>query len=203
MAQSHWGDPAASPISIHGIVEFGEWTSTSSTGTADAYNTDNVYVTVPWGDINPAGARITAATSKIEQRTAMSAALKDSFLDQATAQLVIGGMSDGHLTNLRRMMGLPESVGAVTLHSGNLEASPTPSKETLRVQGRYLGSQEYQLYIRSIGPLGDRYYYFPSAKVVDIGEQVYNRAGYLEPGATFDLYEDAQYDNYWIEDAAA
>jgi hypothetical protein len=190
----HWGDPTALPISIFGIQEFGEWSSTSSTGSPNLYNADNVYTRIPWGDINPDGAQITAATSRVEQRTAMSPALKNSFLDQASAQLVIGGMSDGHLTNLRRMLGLPAST-----HTGDLTAG-SPTAEELRVKGRLIGTQQHRLYIKTLGPLGTRYYYFPIAQVADIGPQVYNRAGHFEPGGTFDLLEDSQQDNYWARD---
>lgn len=186
------------PISISGIEEFGEWSSTSVSGNANEFNDDNVYTHIPWGDINPDGAQITASVSRVEQRTAMSPALKDSFLDQAGAQLVIGGMSDGHLTNLMRMLGLPTS--ALT---GDLSADPTPTKEVLRVKGRLIGTEKRRLYIKTKGPLAPRYYYFPVAQVADIGPQVYNRAGHFEPGATFDLLEDAQQDNYWVEDLAA
>ena len=185
------------PISISGIVEFGEWASTSAGGDPNTYNADNVYTHTPWGDINPDGAQITGQVSRVEQRTAMSPALKDSFLDQAGAQLVIGGMSDGHLTNLMRMLGLPAS--ALT---GDLSAG-TPTKETLIVKGRELGSVKRRLYIKANGPLAPRYYYFPVAQIADIGPQVYNRAGHFEPGATFDLLEDAAQINYWVEDLTA
>ena len=190
----HWGDPTAVQTPIVGISEFGEWTSTSSTGSPNEYNADNVYARVPWGDINPSGAQITATVSRIEQRSAMSPALRDSFLNQATMQLVIGGLSDSHLTNIRRALGLPDAS-----HTGDLTDSP-PTSETLLISGRDIGTVTRQLYLKAFGPLGARYFYAPRAQVADIGALLFNREGYQEPGVTFDLLENDDTHVGWYVD---
>ena len=190
----HWGDPTALPISIVGIQELGEWTSTSSTGSPNEHNTDNVYTRIPWGDINPDGARVTASVSRLEQRTAMSPALKDSRLNQTTMQLAIGGLSDGHLTNIRRALGLPDAS-----HTGDLTDSPATAEELL-ISGRLIGTVTRLLYVKAFGPLGARYFYIPRAQVADIGEVVWSREGYLEPGVTFDMLENDQQLVGWYRD---
>lgn len=187
-----------SQVSIHGIMEFGSYTATSVTAGGDTleHNADNVYTLNSWGFTSEEGARITPNVSRIEQRSGQSAVIVDSFISEAGARLGVRMLS-GTLTQLKRMMGLPDSA-----LSGDLSAG-TPTKETLIVRGSELGSEEQSLYMKTMGPLGPRTYYIPRAKVASFPEQSHSRTEYFEPNAEFDIYENDAGEVYWIEDAAA
>lgn len=191
--------PITSQVSIHGIAEFGDWTATSTTagGATGTHNADNVYTENSWGYTSEEGGRIVPTVNRIEQRSGQSAALIDSFIESIGGQLQIRMLS-GHLTNLKRMLGLPDAS-----LTGDL-ADVTPTKETLLVDGSLLGSVEQKLYMKTMGPLGPRTYYFPRAKVASFPEMAHSRTEYFEPNAAFDLYEeDVNALLFWVEDAAA
>ena len=191
--------PITSYTPIHGIAAFGSWAATSVTagGATSQYNDDNIYTKTSWGYTSEEGARIVPTVNRVEQRSGQSAAVLDSFIESVGGQLQIRMLS-GHLENLRRMMGMPSSQ-----LTGDLSAG-TPTKEVLRVSGSALGTEEQQLYVETMGPLGPRTYYFPRAKVSSFPEQTHSRTEYFEPNATFDLYEETEGgDIYWIEDATA
>lgn len=189
--------PIESQVSIHGISEFGEWTanSTAAGGVTSTYNSDNVYTESSWGYTSEEGARVVPSVTRVEQRSGQSASLIDSFIESVGAQLEVNLLS-GHLTNLKRMLGLPD-----TALTGDLTS---PTDEILVVDGSALGTVEQQLYMKTMGPIGPRTYYFPRAKVASFPELQHTRTDYFEPNATFDLYEeDVGNLLMWIEDAAA
>lgn len=191
--------PITSYTPIHGISAFGTWAATSVTagGTTGTYNDDNVYTLTSWGYTSEEGARIVPTVNRIEQRSGQSAAVLDSFIESVGGQLQVRMLS-GHLENLRRMMGLPSA--ALT---GDLSAG-TPTKEVLQVTGATLGTEEQQLYLQTMGPLGPRTYFFPRAKVNSFPEMAHSRTEYFEPNAAFDLYEEEENSLlFWVEDATA
>lgn len=184
-------------VSIHGISEIGEWTATSATGGGGAtkeYNADNVYTETSWGFTSEDGARITPQVSTVVQRSGQSAVIVDSFISEAGAQLQVALLS-GVLTNLKRLMGLPDA--ALT---GDLAAG-TPTDEILIVRGGELGTVERGIYIRTPGPLGPRTYYIPRCKVASFPELAHSRTEHFEPNAVFDVYENDAGEVFWIVDA--
>jgi hypothetical protein len=187
-----------SQVSIHGIMEFGEWSATSVIAGGDTieHNTDNIYTLVPYGFTSEEGARITPSVSTVQQRSGQSAIIVDSFISEAGAQLGVRLLS-GTLTVLRRLLGLPTS--ALT---GDLAAG-TPTAETLIVRGGELGTEEKSLYMKTMGPLGPRTYYLPRCKVASFPELAHSRTEYFEPNATFDVYENDAGEVFWVVDAAA
>lgn len=190
--------PISTQVSIHGILEIGEWTALDDTAgdPTKEYNATNVYTRTSWGFTSEEGARIVPSVSTITQRSGQSAIIVDSFISEAGAQLQVALLS-GTLLNLRRLMGLPSSA-----HTGDLSAGE-PTDETLIVKGGELGSEERSLYIKTMGPLGPRTYYIPRAKVASFPEQAHSRTEYFEPNATFDVYENDAGEVYWVVDSAA
>ena len=73
----------------------------------------------------------------------------------------------------------------------------------LQIVGSDLGTEELQLYIKSMGPLAPRFHYFPRAKVSSFPELSFSRTAYFLPSATFDLYENAAGLLAWYHDPAA
>lgn len=182
---------------IHGIAAFGSWTATSDGEPTNTYNEDNVYTKTSWGYTSQEGGRIVPNVNRIEQRSGQSPAVLHSFIESIGGQLQVRMLS-GHLTNLRRMMGLPAS--ALT---GDHTAEPA-TKEVLIVQGSQLGTEEQQLYMETMAFLGPRTYFFPRAKVGSFPEMAHARTEYFEPNAAFDLYEDEATGRlFWVEDATA
>lgn len=182
---------------IHGVSAFGTFTATSGGDDTKTYNADNIYTKTSWGYTSEEGARIVPTVNRIEQRSGQSAAVLDSFIESVGGQLQIRMLS-GHLTNLRRMMGLPSSSLTGDLSAGS------PTKEVLLVSGAELGTEEQQLYLETMGPRGARTYFFPRAKVTSFPEQAHSRTEYFEPNGSFDLYEEETGGLlYWIEDATA
>lgn len=191
--------PITSYTPIHGITGFGTWTALDAPAgdPTSTYNEANVYTKTPWGYTSEEGARIVPTVARTEQRSGQSPAVLDSFVTQVGGQLQVRLLS-GHLENLRRMMGLPTSQ-----LTGDL-SDATPSKEVLKVKGSLLGTEEQQLYVETMGPMGPRTYFFPRAKVASFPEQAHSRTEYFEPNANFDLYEEEEGGLlYWVEDAAA
>lgn len=188
--------PLDKQVSIHGITDIGEWTATNNGEDTNQYHADNVYTETSWGLTSEEGARITESVSTVKQRSGQSAGVVDSFISEYDAQLQIM-LLDGQLNTLRRLMGLP--TAALTGDLGG--TSPTP--EVLVVRGSEIGSEERQIYVRCMGPLGPRTYYFPRAKLATPPEKVHGKTAHFEPSATFDLAEnDADpRELYWIIDA--
>lgn len=190
--------PIDAQVSIHGITDIGEWTAVSATeGGANTihFNDDNVYTETSWGLTSEEGGRITPSVTTVTQRSGQSAAVIDSFISEANAQLQMR-LIDGQLQTLRRLMGLPDS--ALT---GDLGAA-TPTDEVLLVKGSQLGTEEKSIYLKTMGPLGPRTYYLPRCKLASFPELSHTRTDYFEPNATFDLYENDQGDMFWVIDAA-
>lgn len=186
-----------SQVSLHGILDIGEWTATSVTagGATKEYNDDNVYTEKSWGFTSEEGGRIVPSVSTIQQRSGQSAIIVDSFISEAGAQLQVALLS-GTLTNLKRLMGLPDS--ALT---GDLTDDPA-TDEVLIVRGGELGQTEKGIYMRTMGPGGPRTYYLPRCKVASFPELAHSRTEYFEPNATFDVYENDAGEVFWIEDPA-
>lgn len=184
-------------VSLIGIYEIGEWTAVDDGGQpTNVHSETNVYTETPWGRPARPGGRIIPNVQRLNHEAGDSPGVLDSIISSFAAQLEIS-LAAGHLENIRRMMGLPAS--ALT---GDLSAT-TPTAEHLVVRADELGTEELQLYVRSMGPLGPRTTYFPRCRVANPSEVNLNRDNWLEPTATFDLYENANREFYWHIDAAA
>lgn len=185
---------------IHGIYEIGEWTSNSVAGgapRANMYNDDNVYTLTPWATTDETGAVIRPAVRKVDLYGGQSAALLDSFINQVTASLQCNFVS-GTLDIIKKMWGLPNAA-----HTGDLGAG-TPTKEVLRVNAAEIGTEERRIYVKAMGGGdGPRTWFFPRAKPSDLSELAISKTDYLKPGGAFDLYENADRDLFWAEDAVS
>lgn len=183
---------------IHGIYEIGEWSATSVTaggGDTQLFNDDNVYTLTPWATTDGTGAVIRPAVQKVDLYGGQSTALLDGFISQVTASLQVNFVS-GVLDIIKKMWGLPD-----TAHTGDLGAG-TPTKEVLRVNAAEIGTQERQMYVKAMGGGdGPRTWFFPRCKPSDLTELALSKTDYLKPGGAFDLFENADRDLFWAEDA--
>lgn len=184
---------------IHGIYEIGSWTALDDTAGEDTnqYNATNVYTLTPWATTDETGAVIRPGVQKVDLYGGQSTALLDSFINQVTASLQVNFVS-GTLDIIKKMWGLPDSA-----HTGDLSAG-TPTKEVLRVNAADIGTEERQIYVKAMGGGdGPRTWFFPRAKPSDLSELALSKTDYLKPGGAFDLYENADRDLFWAEDATA
>lgn len=159
-------------FSAHGVVEVGEYAK----GAGDTYNE------TPWGLTTQEGARLVPSVNTVKQRSGQGTGAIDSFVSEADMQLNIA-FTSAALDVVRRSMGLP-----TTALTGDLEAAE-PEKEVLTVRGPEIATEEFSIYVRTMGPLGPRTYRFPRCKVASLPELNMNRTAYTEPNATFDVYE--------------
>lgn len=183
-------------VSIIGLYELGTWTATKAAVATNEYDATNIYTLSKWGRPAKSGAKITPSVTTIKHEAGDSPGIIGSHVTDYGAQVGIGLLS-AHLENVRRSMGLPSSA-----LSGDLSAG-TPTAETLVVRGDEIATEEIQLYVKSMGPLGPRTTYFPRAKVANLAELMMARDSYTEPQCTFDLYENQAGELYWHVDAAA
>jgi hypothetical protein len=191
--------PITSDESIIGIRKIGTWTSTSVTGGApgaNRYNADNVYTKTPLGRPASDGAKITPSINKVKQRAGDSGGVVDSAISEYDLRLefkLLGAV----LNNLRIMLGLPS-----TALTGDLSAG-TPTAEHLVVKGTELGTQSFRFYIECNGPAGPRTFYFPLCSIESLMEININKGAHMEPGAGWEILEDADGNAWWTIDAAA
>ncbi|MHB1170006.1 MAG: hypothetical protein ACYC28_12080 [Longimicrobiales bacterium] len=92
--------PLNEQISIHGIVDIGEWTALDAEAgdPTNEYHDTNVYTKTSWGLTSEEGARIIPSTSTVALRSGQSASVIASFIREFGVQLQIapaGCLIDG------------------------------------------------------------------------------------------------------------
>ena len=178
--------PTNSHVPIYGITGFGTYTGAKG----------GAYTKTPLGHVTDEGATITNASTTVKQRSGTTGAPLHSHVSEYDPQLRVG-LASGALDALRIAMGMPTS--ALT---GDLSAG-TPTKEVLSVRANNVATEELSLYLETVGAAGPRTWFFPRAKVATLPDFNLARGTYLGSTSTFDLYEGASGDLFWVEDATA